>query len=109
MALDKTGKPLPKGFTWRENKKIYMIRFSFQGNSYTFYEKTLKDAKKTLAEKRYQVEHGELGKADRVPLDKWYETWLTTYKIPNVKETSVRTYKHWYTCYIQPTLGNRSI
>lgn len=107
MALDKSGKPLPKGITWRENKQIYMIRFSFQGVSYTYYEKTLKDAKKTLAEKRYQVEHGELGKADKVPLDKWYETWLTTYKIPNIKETSVRTYKHWFTCYIQPTLGNR--
>lgn len=26
----------------------------------------MKDAKKTLAEKRYQVEHGELGKADKV-------------------------------------------
>ena len=82
MALDKTGKPLPKGITWRENKQIYMIRFSFQGTAFTFYEKTLKDAKKTLAEKRYQVEHGELGKADKVSLNAWYETWLTTYKIP---------------------------
>lgn len=41
-----------------------------------------------MAEKRYQVERGELGKADRVPIDKQYETWLTTYKIPNTKESS---------------------
>lgn len=108
MALDKDGKKvLPKGITWRENKQIYMIRFSYQGVAYTYYEKTLKDAKKTLADRRYQIEHGELGTADRVSLNTWYETWLTTYKIPNIKETSVRTYKHWFMCYIQPTLGNR--
>ena len=107
VALDKNGKPLPPGITWRENKQIYMIRFTYQGVSYTYYEKTLKDAKKTLADRRYEVQHGQRGKADKVSLDSWYETWLTTYKIPNIKETSVRTYKHWYTCYIQPVLGKR--
>lgn len=110
MALDKDGKKkLPKGITWRENKQIYMIRFSFQGISYTFYEKTLKDAKKTLADKRYEIEHGLQGKGDKITLNSWYLSWFEQYKVPNIKETSANNYKNLYSCYVKSPLGGKQL
>ena len=107
MAKDKNGKDLPRGVTWLPKKGLYMARFMYEGVSYTYYEKTAKQAAKTLADKRYEVEHGQSGKADKVRLDAWYETWMDTYKIPNLKETSLRTYKQWYGYYVSPYIGNR--
>ena len=110
MAKDpKTGKELPKGISWKADKETYMARFTYQGQSYTFYNKDLKALKKTLADKKYEVQHGLQGKADRISLNKWYETWLNQYKIPNIKETSVHTYKHMYSCYIESTLGSKQL
>lgn len=110
MAKDpKTGKELPKGISWKKDKQTYMARFSYQGQSYTFYNKDLKALKKTLADKRYEVEHGLQGKADKISLNTWYQTWLEQYKIPNIKETSVHTYKQMYSCYIEPTLGGKHL
>lgn len=107
MAKDQNGKELPKGITWREDKQTYMARFTYQGKSYTFYGKDLKKLTKKLADKRYEAEHGLAGSADKITLDRWYQTWLEDYKIPNIKETSVNTYKQMYSCYIQKELGSR--
>ena len=80
MAKDpKTGKELPKGISWKADKQLYMARFTHQGQSYTFYDKDLKAIKKTLSEKRYEVEHGLQGKADKISLNKWYQRNLCTY------------------------------
>lgn len=109
MALDKTGKELPKGITWREDKQTYMARFTYQGTPYTFYDKDLRTIKQTLKDKRYEVEHGMSGKADKITLNHWYETWLTVYKIPTIKETSIRTYRNIYDNHIRDTLGIRQL
>lgn len=99
-------KKLPKGITWREDKQLYMARFTYQGTPFTFYDKDLKTIKKTLSDKRYEIEHGLQGKADKITLNAWYKTWLNEYKIPTVKETTIHTYKQLYSCYLESTLGN---
>lgn len=109
MAKDKNGKDLPRGVTWLPKKGLYMARFMYEGISYTYYEKTAKQAAKTLTEKRYEVEHGVSGKGDKVTLSQWFDTWFKEYKIPNVKESSARTYKQWCEYYILPVLGNRKL
>lgn len=108
MAKDpKTGRELPKGISWKADKETYMARFTHQGEQYCFYDKDLKTLKKTLSEKRYEVEHGLQGKADKITLNAWYKVWLDEYKIPTLKESTVHVYKQTYTNYIQPTLGNK--
>lgn len=107
MAKDLNGKELPKGITWREDKQTYMARFSYQGKSHTFYGKDLKKLTKKLNDKRYEAEHGIAGSAEKLTLDRWYQIWLEDYKIPNIKETSVNTYKQTYSCYIQKELGSK--
>lgn len=109
MAKDKNGKKLPKGITYLPKKGLYMARFMYEGVPYTYYEKTAKQAAKTLADKRYEVEHGVSGRGDKVTLNQWFDTWFKEYKIPNVKESSARTYKQWCEYYILPILGNRKL
>jgi len=106
MALDKNGKTqLPAGITWRENKQLYMARFMYQGESHTSYHKDLKSAKKWLADAKYEAEHGLKGKADKISLNVWYESWLEDFKRPNIKPTSIHTYEQTYDGYIRPALG----
>lgn len=109
MALDKNGKELPKGITWLPKKELYMGRFQYEGQSYTIYAKTLKEVKKKLADKKYETEHGISGKADRITLDEWFSTWLKTYKIGKVKDTSVATYTALYDRFVREPLGGRYI
>lgn len=107
MALDKNGKQLPKGITWIEKKQLYMGRFTYQGTPYTLYDKELKAIKKKLADKRYEVEHGLTGKADKLTLNKWFEVWLKDYKDNKVKKTTIQNYQTLYNNHIKDTLGKR--
>lgn len=109
MALDKNGKPLPKGITWIEKKKLYMARFTYQGTSYTIYDKELKVIKKKLADKRYEVEHGLSGKLDKITLNTWYESWLKDYKSKKVKKNTIITYQRLYETHIRNTLGKKQL
>ena len=76
MAKDKNGKELPKGITYLPKKGLYMARFMYEGVPYTDYEKTAKQAAKTLADMRYEVEHGVSGRGDKVTLNQWFDTWF---------------------------------
>ena len=46
MAVDKNGKPLPKGINYRPKENRYMGRFMYHGESFTVYGKTLKETQK---------------------------------------------------------------
>lgn len=107
MALDKNGKQLPKGITWIEKKQLYMGRFTYQGTPYTLYDKELKIIKKKLADKRYEVEHGLTGKADKITLNKWFDVWLKDYKTNKVKKTTIQNYQTLYDNHIRENLGKR--
>lgn len=105
MAVDKRGKELPKGISYRADKDLYMARFMYQGESHTSYHKDLKSAKKWLADAKYEAEHGLKGAADKVSLNVWHQTWMDDFKRPNLKPTSIRTYEQIYDSYISPALG----
>lgn len=109
MAIDKNGKELPKGLTWLEKKQLYMARFTYQGTSYTLYAKTLKEAKKKLADKKYEVEHGLTGRNDKITLDKWFEIWLNEYKGTKLKNTTLNNYQTIYNNHVRKTLGKRQL
>lgn len=107
MALDKNGKTLPKGITWIEKKQLYMGRFMYQGISYTLYDKKLRDITKKLADKRYEVEHGLFGKADKLTLNTWFEIWLREYKVQKIKKTTLQNYLSLYNNHLRNGLGMR--
>lgn len=102
-------KKLPKGVSWREDKQLFMGRFTFEGRTYCFYDRDLKKITKTLEEKRYEIQHGLAGAADKISLDTWFWEWLSQYKVGTVKETSYNNYKNLYCCYVQPSLGKKRL
>ena len=109
MAQDKNSKQLPRGISYRADKDLYMGRFTFEGKTYTFYEKDLKKITKTLENKRYEIQHGLAGAADKISLDTWFSEWMNQYKRTSVKETSYNNYQNLYSCYVQPSLGKKHL
>lgn len=109
MALDKSGKMLPKGITLRSDGR-YMGRFTYAGERYTLYDDdNPKRLKKALEDMRYELEHGIRGKVNNVTLDKWVEIWLTEYKANTVKESTYLLYRNYYEWYIKPQIGRLKI
>lgn len=102
-------KKLPKGICWREDKQLFMARFTFEGKTHTFYDKDLKKITKTLENKKYEIQHGLAGTADKISLDTWFNEWLNQYKSSSIKETSFVHYQNLYSCYVQAALGKKHL
>lgn len=109
MALDKNGKKLPKGITYRKNENRYMGRFMYNGQSYTTYGKTVRETVKQLEELKYEIEHKIYFKESDVIIDAWFNTWLNVYRGPHVKDGTIEVYTRTYNCYIQKTFGKRKL
>ncbi|MBR1691765.1 MAG: site-specific integrase [Lachnospiraceae bacterium] len=109
MALDKNGKPLPKGISWREKEKRYMGRFQYEGKTYTIYNSNKTAIIKELENLKYEIIHGLKGKADKVTLNMWFDTWLNVYKKNSIKPTSYRNYENLYKNSIRDAIGHRQL
>ena len=109
MALDKDGKLLPKGITYRESEDRYMGRFMYHGQPFTTYGKTVKETQKLLNDLRYEVEHEIYFKENSVTFSAWFEIWLKDYKEPTVKMGTVATYQQNYNAYIKKIFGNKQL
>lgn len=101
-------KKLPKGISLVPGKELYRWRFRYDGLDYVGYSKTLKQAEKELSDKRYEVEHGLYCKEENITFDKWFNTWISTYKT-NCKESSLYEYKSTYEYHIKPVFGKRKL
>lgn len=101
-------KKLPKGIYLIPGKGLYRWRFRYDGLNYVGYSKTLKQAEKELSDKRYEVEHGLYCKEENITFDKWFNTWISTYKT-NCKESSLYEYKSTYEYHIKPEFGKRKL
>ena len=109
MAVDKNGKPLPKGVSPRADGR-YMGRFTYAGERYTLYDDdNPKRLKKAMDDMRYELEHGLYGSSKNITLDKWLDEYLKTYKEPILKESTVNHYRLYYRLYIQPDMGKKYI
>lgn len=109
MALDKNGKPLPKGISWRPKENRYMGRFQYEGKTYTRYNTNKSALIKEMENLKYEIIHGLKGKADKVTLDSWFDTWLNVYKKNSIKPTSYRNYVNMYKNAIKDVLGNKQL
>lgn len=101
-------KKLPKGISFVPKRSLYRWRFRYDGKDYVGYCKTLKQAEKELSDKRYEVEHGMYCKEESITFDKWFNTWIDTYKT-NCKESTLHQYKETYKRYIEPEFGKRKL
>ena len=109
MALDKNGRKLPRGITYRASDNRYMGRFMYYGESFSVYGKTVKETSKKLEELKYEVEHKLYFKETDVTFNAWFETWISVYKKPSVKTGTIDLYTQTYHAYIKSKFGNKRL
>lgn len=108
MALDKSGKTLPKGITLRSDGR-YMARFQYDGERYTIYGINAKELLEKMDNMKYELKHGIFCEPKEITVSSWFETWLDQYKNNTSKASTIQTYRQSYTKYINPILGKRKV
>lgn len=108
MALDSKGKQLPKGIRQKKDGR-YEGRFTYKGESYTFYSMDLKALKKEIQDKRYEVEHGIYAKETKVSVNSWFSTWMEEYKKNTVKYGTYSLYEKAYRLYVKTYIGRKNM
>lgn len=93
MGKDLNGKELGKGIVQRKNG-LYQARVFSPGNSngVCFYSRDLKEVKEKKEEfDRLQKEKVKINKM-KLTFGKWFDQWMSIYKVGHIKETTVRNY-----------------
>lgn len=109
MGKDLKSKELGEGISQRKDGK-YTARFtSRSGKRVEKHFTKVSEAKKWLAEAKYDDEHGNFGNATQMTVDTWYEYWITEIKEKTTRFNTVRNYKDRYIHNIKPVIGNMII
>ena len=90
---------LPKGITQRPDGR-YSIRVMRDGQKVQKYAKTRKEAESILREITYELEHGTFVKDTKLTVDKWFNTWVETYKRPTIKASTIAIYQNQYNVHV---------
>lgn len=109
MGKDLKGKELGAGICQRHDGK-YTARYvseSKKGIEKHFDKVT--DAKKWLAEARYEDEHSNIGASSQMTVDTWFEFWINEIKEKTTRPNTVRNYRERYTRNIHDVIGNMVI
>ena len=108
MAKDRNGKELPKGIAQMSDGR-YRARFTYQGESYCFYNMNLIKVIKEFNNKRYEVEHGLYAKETNITVGAWYKTWIEDYKPLTVKKGTIIIYNNAYHSHLKDALGKKKL
>ena len=106
-AVKKTG--LPKGISWREDRKQYLGRVTYKRQKYLFYDKDWRRLERRLNELRVELDKGQYVKESTLTLDAWFEKWMVMYKKNTVKAGTYENYKNYYQYYVQKKIGKKKM
>lgn len=109
MGKSLKGKECGRGITQRKDGRWqarYTDRF---GKRKTLYGSTYNEVTDKLREAEYQDSKKLNSINDNMVMDKWYETWLKTYKEKQCKDTTIATYERIYNYWISPDIGKMRI
>lgn len=104
MAVDDRGRKLPKGI--RKRSKNYEGRFTYQYKEYTVQGSTIAETQKNMRELRYKLEHGLYVEKNKITYEEWFNTWMSEYKINQVKMGTIQTYQKCYECMVRDNIGS---
>lgn len=99
MATDKRGRKLPKGIQQRYDG--YEARPMINGQRYLIHGKTISEVQKAVVDLRYKIEHGLFVAKKKITFGEWFETWMTEYKVNQVKAGTINNYWKYYNCVIR--------
>lgn len=105
MGKDLKGKEIGEGLSQKSNGK-YSARFRSRGGKRI--EKQFdkyNEAKKWLADAKYEDEHGDIAAGSVMTFDTWFWFWLNNRK-QSIRDTTLRSYKEFYNSRIKEYLGD---
>ncbi|MBD5116100.1 MAG: tyrosine-type recombinase/integrase [Ruminococcaceae bacterium] len=109
MGKDLKGKNLGEGISQRKDGK-YTARYTGRnGKRFEKHFDKVTDAKKWLAEARYENEHINIGEASQMTVNAWFDFWITEVKEKTTKANTVRNYKERYNRNVKDIIGNMVI
>ena len=107
MAIKKTG--LPKGIMWREDKKKYLGRVTYQGKTHNLYDDNYKKLEIKLNALRSELASGMYVERSNSTLNEWFDEWIQTYKKSTVKLSTYENYKQHYDFYVRKGMGKKKL
>lgn len=109
MGKSLKGKELGIGITQRKDGR-YSAKFkSKSGKRVEKYFEKLQQARKWLAEAKYEDEHGNIGSSADMTVDAWFEYWISEIKAKTVRWSTLGSYKDRYNKNIKEIIGSMII
>lgn len=100
---------LPKGISWREDRKCYMGRVTYQKKLHVIYDKDLKSIKDRMEKLRHELKCGNYSSNSDVTLNEWFDTWIKIYKYNSIKESTKLNYVGSYDRYVREGIGHKKV
>lgn len=95
---------------WREDKKIYEVRFYIDNVRYSAYGVNEQRLKINLKKKIAKITSPVIEeKTSHIILSDWFERWFNDYKKPALKKNSLDLIDTAFNLHIKPYLGNKTI
>ena len=102
-------KDLGKGISQRDNG-CYVGRYTDNfGKRRYIYDRNLKILEQKLDLARYEKKYGVFGTGESVTLDEFFETYIETYKVGKVKDTTVYRLRQTYAPCAKNIIGNMNL
>lgn len=109
MAKDLKGKELGAGVGQRKDGK-YSARFVNKiGKRVEKHFDKVSEAKKWLAEAKYEDEHNNIGASSQMTVNAWFDFWITEIKQKTTRYNTVRNYRERYEHNIKDVIGDMII
>ena len=106
MGKSLKGKELGIGITQRKDGR-YSAKFkSRTGKRIEKYFEKLAEARKWLAEAKYEDSHGDIGNSTDMTVDTWFNYWISEIKEKTVRWSTLSSYKDRYNKNIKELIGN---
>lgn len=109
VGKDLKGKELGSGICQRKDGK-YSARFtSVAKKRVEQHFDTITEARKWLAEAKYEDEHCNIGASSQMTVNSWYEYWITNIKEKTTRYNTARNYRERYEHNIRDVIGSMVI
>ncbi len=107
MGKDLKGKKLPEGISQRKDGR-YSARFTSKtGKRVERYFSKVNEAKKWLADAKYEDAHSAITAKSSITVDAWFDYWIKNVKEPTVRFNTLRNYRERYNINIKPIIGSK--
>lgn len=104
MGKNNKGKECGKGIYQRKDGRYSARYYAKSGKRVEKYFDTLPQARRWLADARYEDQHDLLPVSTDMTVDTWFEFWINNL-ICDLSPNSIRNYRERYQFNIQPILG----